>query len=146
MQCLGRGGFGVVFEARNKVDDCNYAIKRIRLPNRYRRSRVAHQPHRTHLSSGAELNPELRLQQAPIQNRPKSKPVLFSRELAREKVMREVKALAKLEHPGIIRYFNAWQESPPEGWQEEMDQRWLRDSRLVWFFTGQPPHSERTRG
>ncbi|XP_045440150.1 eukaryotic translation initiation factor 2-alpha kinase 3 isoform X5 [Pipistrellus kuhlii] len=33
IQCLGRGGFGVVFEARNKVDDCNYAIKRIRLPN-----------------------------------------------------------------------------------------------------------------
>ncbi|XP_031729022.1 eukaryotic translation initiation factor 2-alpha kinase 3 [Anarrhichthys ocellatus] len=82
VQCLGRGGFGVVFEARNKVDDCNYAIKRIRLPNR---------------------------------------------ELAREKVMREVKALAKLEHTGIIRYFNAWQESPPEGWQEEMDQRWLKD-------------------
>lgn len=83
VQCLGRGGFGVVFEARNQVDDCNYAIKRIRLPNR---------------------------------------------ELAREKVMREVKALAKLEHPGIIRYFNAWQESPPEGWQEEMDQRWLKDA------------------
>uniref|UniRef100_A0A3B4AEJ2 Eukaryotic translation initiation factor 2-alpha kinase 3 n=1 Tax=Periophthalmus magnuspinnatus TaxID=409849 RepID=A0A3B4AEJ2_9GOBI len=83
VQCLGRGGFGVVFEARNKVDDCNYAIKRIRLP---------------------------------------------SREQAREKVMREVKALAKLEHPGIIRYFNAWQESPPEGWQEEMDQRWLKDA------------------
>uniref|UniRef100_A0A7N6BKP9 Eukaryotic translation initiation factor 2-alpha kinase 3 n=1 Tax=Anabas testudineus TaxID=64144 RepID=A0A7N6BKP9_ANATE len=85
VQCLGRGGFGVVFEARNKVDDCNYAIKRIRLPNR---------------------------------------------ELAREKVMREVKALAKLEHPGIIRYFNAWQESPPEGWQEEMDQRWLKDASV----------------
>ncbi|KAL4824830.1 hypothetical protein H8958_007539 [Nasalis larvatus] len=33
IQCLGRGGFGVVFEAKNKVDDCNYAIKRIRLPN-----------------------------------------------------------------------------------------------------------------
>uniref|UniRef100_A0A6I8NCD8 non-specific serine/threonine protein kinase n=1 Tax=Ornithorhynchus anatinus TaxID=9258 RepID=A0A6I8NCD8_ORNAN len=33
IQCMGRGGFGVVFEARNKVDDCNYAIKRIRLPN-----------------------------------------------------------------------------------------------------------------
>ncbi|XP_039994218.1 eukaryotic translation initiation factor 2-alpha kinase 3 [Xiphias gladius] len=83
VQCLGRGGFGVVFEARNQVDDCNYAIKRIRLPNR---------------------------------------------ELAREKVMREVKALAKLEHPGIIRYFNAWQESPPEGWQEENDKRWLKDA------------------
>ncbi|XP_076002772.1 eukaryotic translation initiation factor 2-alpha kinase 3 [Genypterus blacodes] len=83
VQCLGRGGFGVVFEAFNKVDDCHYAIKRIRLPNR---------------------------------------------EVAREKVMREVKALAKLEHPGIIRYFNSWQESPPEGWQEEMDQRWLKDT------------------
>ena len=35
IDCLGRGGYGVVFEARNKIDDCNYAIKRIALPNRY---------------------------------------------------------------------------------------------------------------
>ncbi|KAM3850598.1 eukaryotic translation initiation factor 2-alpha kinase 3 [Diretmus argenteus] len=97
VQCLGRGGFGVVFEARNKVDDCNYAIKRIRLPNR---------------------------------------------ELAREKVMREVKALAKLEHPGIIRYFNAWQESPPEGWQEEMDQRWLKDTSTTDWPMTFPDHME----
>uniref|UniRef100_A0A6Q2XUR9 Eukaryotic translation initiation factor 2-alpha kinase 3 n=1 Tax=Esox lucius TaxID=8010 RepID=A0A6Q2XUR9_ESOLU len=96
VQCLGRGGFGVVFEARNQVDDCHYAIKRIRLPNR---------------------------------------------ELAREKVMREVKALAKLEHPGIIRYFNAWQESPPEGWQEEQDQRWLEESTTDWPLTS-PDHME----
>uniref|UniRef100_A0A8C9VMF6 Eukaryotic translation initiation factor 2-alpha kinase 3 n=1 Tax=Scleropages formosus TaxID=113540 RepID=A0A8C9VMF6_SCLFO len=98
VQCLGRGGFGVVFEARNKVDDCNYAIKRIRLPNRY--------------------------------------------ELAREKVMREVKALAKLEHPGIIRYFNAWQESPPEGWQEEMDQRWLKETSATDWLLSSPDHME----
>lgn len=87
IQCMGRGGFGVVFEARNKVDDCNYAIKRIRLPNR---------------------------------------------ELAREKVMREVKALAKLEHPGIVRYFNAWLEAPPEKWQEKMDEIWLKDDSTDW--------------
>ncbi|KAH8383200.1 hypothetical protein KR009_007268 [Drosophila setifemur] len=34
MQCLGRGGFGVVFEAKNKLDENRYAIKRITLPNR----------------------------------------------------------------------------------------------------------------
>ncbi|XP_059373825.1 eukaryotic translation initiation factor 2-alpha kinase 3-like isoform X2 [Carassius carassius] len=97
VQCLGRGGFGVVFEARNKVDDCNYAIKRIRLPNR---------------------------------------------ELAREKVMREVKALAKLEHPGIIRYFNAWQESPPQGWQEDMDKCWLKDASSADWLLSSPDHME----
>ncbi|OXB78781.1 UNVERIFIED_CONTAM: hypothetical protein H355_011799 [Colinus virginianus] len=94
IQCLGRGGFGVVFEAKNKVDDCNYAIKRIRLPNR---------------------------------------------ELAREKVMREVKALAKLEHPGIVRYFNAWLEAPPEGWQEKMDEQWLKDESTDWPLSSPSP-------
>ncbi|XP_075787077.1 eukaryotic translation initiation factor 2-alpha kinase 3 isoform X1 [Pelodiscus sinensis] len=94
IQCMGRGGFGVVFEARNKVDDCNYAIKRIRLPNR---------------------------------------------ELAREKVMREVKALAKLEHPGIVRYFNAWLEAPPERWQEKMDELWIKDESTDWPFSSPSP-------
>ncbi|XP_033031291.1 eukaryotic translation initiation factor 2-alpha kinase 3 isoform X2 [Trachypithecus francoisi] len=94
IQCLGRGGFGVVFEAKNKVDDCNYAIKRIRLPNR---------------------------------------------ELAREKVMREVKALAKLEHPGIVRYFNAWLEAPPEKWQEKMDEIWLKDESTDWPLSSPSP-------
>uniref|UniRef100_A0A6J0UQ68 PRKR-like endoplasmic reticulum kinase n=1 Tax=Pogona vitticeps TaxID=103695 RepID=A0A6J0UQ68_9SAUR len=94
IQCLGRGGFGVVFEARNKVDDCNYAIKRIRLPNR---------------------------------------------EQAREKVMREVKALAKLEHPCIVRYFNAWLEAPPESWQERMDKLWLKDESIDWPLSSPSP-------
>ncbi|CAB3379049.1 Hypothetical predicted protein [Cloeon dipterum] len=34
IRCLGKGGFGVVFEARKKIDDCHYAVKRILLPNR----------------------------------------------------------------------------------------------------------------
>lgn len=33
VQCLGRGGFGVVFESKNKIDDIHYAVKRITLPN-----------------------------------------------------------------------------------------------------------------
>ncbi|CAN2388389.1 eukaryotic translation initiation factor 2-alpha kinase 3, partial [Pristimantis euphronides] len=94
IRCLGRGGFGVVFEARNKVDDCNYAIKRIRLPNRKQ---------------------------------------------AREKVMREVKALAKLEHPGIVRYFNAWREEPPELWQEKMDELWIKDACTDWPMSSPTP-------
>ena len=33
VQCLGRGGFGVVFESKNKYDDIHYAVKRITLPS-----------------------------------------------------------------------------------------------------------------
>lgn len=32
VQCLGKGGYGVVFEVRNKLDGCQYAIKRIAMP------------------------------------------------------------------------------------------------------------------
>lgn len=37
--------------------------------------------------------------------------------------MREVKALAKLDHQHIVRYFNAWVEFPPPGWQETEDNK-----------------------
>lgn len=33
--CLGKGGFGLVFEAKQKIDECSYAIKRITLPRGY---------------------------------------------------------------------------------------------------------------
>ncbi|KAJ8965481.1 hypothetical protein NQ317_017182 [Molorchus minor] len=35
--CLGKGGFGLVFEVKQKFDECAYAIKRIRLPNQQRK-------------------------------------------------------------------------------------------------------------
>ncbi|OAD62097.1 Eukaryotic translation initiation factor 2-alpha kinase 3 [Eufriesea mexicana] len=80
VDCLGKGGYGIVFEAKNKIDDCNYAIKRIALPNST---------------------------------------------YSRERVMREVKALAKLDHQNIVRYFNAWLECPPAKWQEKQDLQWI---------------------
>jgi len=33
VQCLGKGGFGIVFECKNKYDDVYYAVKRITLPS-----------------------------------------------------------------------------------------------------------------
>lgn len=88
--CLGKGGFGVVFEAKNKIDDCHYAIKRILLPRKQE---------------------------------------------SRERVLREVKALAKLDHHHIVRYFNAWTECPPIGWQEKQDKLWidLYVSNIIFF-------------
>lgn len=80
IQCLGKGGFGVVFEAKNKLDDCRYAVKRIVLP-------------------GKKEN--------------------------RDRVMREVKTLAHCEHQNIVRFFQAWVEQPPPGWQEDQDKFWL---------------------
>lgn len=32
VSCLGKGGFGIVFEVRRNLDECCYAIKRITLP------------------------------------------------------------------------------------------------------------------
>lgn len=81
IECLGRGGFGVVFEAKKMIDDRTYAVKRITLPDR---------------------------------------------EKARVRVMREVKALAQLDHRNIVRYFNAWIESPPPGWLEKNDPLWAK--------------------
>ncbi|XP_055374101.1 eukaryotic translation initiation factor 2-alpha kinase [Condylostylus longicornis] len=41
ISCIGKGGFGVVFEAKNKLDDCNYAVKKILLPDKAeKRNRV----------------------------------------------------------------------------------------------------------
>lgn len=85
-KCLGRGGFGVVFKARNKMDDHSYAVKRIQLPRN---------------------------------------------DAARDKVLREVRVLAQLDHPSIVRYFNSWSEQPPGGWQGSKD-KMLFKGLSVW--------------
>lgn len=79
IRILGKGGFGLVFEAKHRIDESHYAVKRICLP---------------------------------------------CRKEQRDKVMREVRALSKLDHSGIVRYYNAWLEFPPPGWQENFDKQW----------------------
>lgn len=65
---LGKGGFGTVYRCRNRLDDSEYAIKKLRL------------------SSDERWSGRM------------------------EKVLREVKILAFLDHPHIVRYFHAWLE------------------------------------
>nr|VZH98629.1 unnamed protein product [Spirometra erinaceieuropaei] len=43
----------------------------------------------------------------------------------KSKFIREVKAMASLDHVGIVRYYRAWLEEPPEGWQEARDRELL---------------------
>ena len=49
--------------------------------------------------------------------------IYFYSEHSKKKVLREVRALAKLDHLGIVRYHNSWIEEPPFGWQEEKDKQ-----------------------
>ena len=52
---------------------------------------------------------------------------LPSNKSSREKVMREVRALAQLDHPTIIRYYNSWVEKAPPDWNEM--EEWMPLSR-----------------
>lgn len=45
----------------------------------------------------------------------------------KERVQREVMALAKLDHPGVVRYYNSWLEEPPIGWQENWDKDFVNN-------------------
>ncbi|KAL7642361.1 UNVERIFIED_CONTAM: hypothetical protein RMT77_006922 [Armadillidium vulgare] len=76
---LGQGGFGVVLRVKKKLDENEYAVKRIVLP---------------------------------------------SKEKSAERVKREVRALAKLNHSNIVRYYNSWLETPPVDFVQEDDKFW----------------------
>ncbi|KAJ8970001.1 hypothetical protein NQ314_001430 [Rhamnusium bicolor] len=106
VSCLGKGGFGLVFEVKQKIDECSYAIKRITLPNEYA------------FFFFNSLNQ-------------KCIPTFICRQTSRDRVMREVKALAKLDHKNIVRYFCSWVEHPPMGWQQEHDQKWIGKSSML---------------
>ncbi|ORX66451.1 kinase-like protein [Linderina pennispora] len=64
LRCLGKGGFGKVYEVRNKLDGRRYAVKQIRIKG----------------------------------------------EITAEKTLREIKTLANLDHPNIVRYYSSWIE------------------------------------
>ncbi|KAJ2595379.1 hypothetical protein GGF39_003843, partial [Coemansia sp. RSA 1721] len=64
LRCLGKGGFGKVYEVRNKLDGRRYAVKLIKIKG----------------------------------------------EITADKTLREIKTLANLDHPNIVRYYSSWIE------------------------------------
>ena len=85
LEALGRGGFGSVVRCRNKLDGRDYAIKKVTIQGG--------------ALSGNINNLDLEVLQQQQQQQQ------FQQELAR--VLREVKVLAVLDHPNIVRYFTA---------------------------------------
>ncbi|TMW60992.1 hypothetical protein Poli38472_014453 [Pythium oligandrum] len=73
LSALGKGGFGQVMLAENRLDGRKYAIKRVGLHLKNQTSKTL------------------------------------------QKFLREVKILALLDHPNIVRYYQAWLEKVEEG-------------------------------
>ena len=74
LSVLGRGGYGVVYHVRHRLDNQVYAVKKVPI-------------------STARLHR--------IQKRGETEV---------EEVLRELRTLASLDHPNIVRYFNGWVE------------------------------------
>lgn len=71
---LGRGGYGMVYHVRHRLDNQVYAVKKVPLG--------AARLHRIQKRGEAEVH----------------------------EVLRELRTLAKLDHPNVVRYYNGWIE------------------------------------
>lgn len=49
--------------------------------------------------------------------------MFFCRSTTKEQALKEIRCLAILNHPNLIRYYYAWHECPPDGWQDEIDEK-----------------------
>ncbi|VDL99990.1 unnamed protein product [Schistocephalus solidus] len=99
---IGSGGFGRVFEVENRIDGCRYAVKRIRLRHGYddKRKFIREVKGKSQFIISTSFEgtfPKLNLGLP----------------------------MASLNHVGIVRYYRAWFEEPPEGWQEARDREIL---------------------
>lgn len=77
---LGKGGFGSVFQARNRIDRVDYAVKKVRIS--------------THSSA--------------------------LHTITEHKYLREVRAMARLNHANLLRYYYAWIEFDQHAANDEL--------------------------
>ena len=92
LNCLGRGGFGVVYRAMNRLDGQEYAVKKVRLTSHPEDLSLFNA-----VSTPVGLSPPRRHRRTVSQSD--------------SRLIREVKTFASLSnHPNVIRYYNAWIE------------------------------------
>ncbi|KAI9275267.1 kinase-like domain-containing protein [Helicostylum pulchrum] len=87
---LGRGGFASAWRARNKLDDIEYAIKKIKLLN----------------------NDE-----------------------GYDKIFREIKNLARLEHHNVVRYYSSWLEYASDEQEDNSDSEYDEEDASITSLT-----------
>jgi serine/threonine protein kinase len=94
-RALGRGGFGHVVVATNRVDGRQYAIKKVLMPA-------------SSQQAFAKVGP---LGWHPCWDRPAcSRRGGHTHTHTRTQTLREVRLFARLDHPSIVRYYSAWIE------------------------------------
>jgi translation initiation factor 2-alpha kinase 3 len=62
--------------------------------------------------------------------------LFFGRSSGKERALKEIRCLAVLNHPNLIQYYYAWNECPPNGWQDETDKQLIdRNNDITMFST-----------
>ena len=134
---LGKGGYGTVYRAQNKIDGQEYAIKKVRL---------------RHLDK--DLNQASSVSSF-MSTSPQTSTSLLAKSLD-DRLVREVQTFARISnHPNVVRYYAAWielagqpalsEDSEEDEEESEMDERVDEFSSGTNFHLGNLDELQKTR-